>query len=99
MNVVRHARARTCTVGLALRRRGAGTDLELSIDDDGVGLDPTHRRGVGLISMQERAVELGGICRVEPGAGGGTRVFARLPNGNAEADPEGEDGATSRSDR
>jgi signal transduction histidine kinase len=99
LNVVSHARAKTCTVSLALRRRGAGTDLELSIDDDGIGLDPTHRLGVGLLSMQERAVELGGSCRFEPGAGGGTRVLARLPNGSAAADPEGEDGATSRSDR
>ncbi len=34
--------------------------------------------GVGLLSMRERATELGGACTVEPIASGGTRVLARL---------------------
>jgi signal transduction histidine kinase len=37
------------------------------------------RQGLGLLSMRERALELGGSCRVEPAPGGGTRVIARLP--------------------
>ena len=73
-NVVRHAGARTCVV----RPVGAGT-LALDMDDDGRGLPADHRPGVGLGSMGERAVELGGSCAVTSPPGGGTRVRAVLP--------------------
>ncbi len=73
-NVLRHADARTCTVRLAV-----GGTLELVIVDDGCGLPPDRRAGVGLASMRERAEELGGTCSVEPGPAGGTCVHARLP--------------------
>ena len=35
--------------------------------------------GVGLVSMRERAEELGGTWSIEPVESGGTRVLARLP--------------------
>jgi hypothetical protein len=38
-----------------------------------------RRAGVGLSSMRERAMELGGACVVEAVPTGGTRVLARLP--------------------
>ena len=75
-NVVRHAEARRCAVRLWLD--GA---LCLEVQDDGRGLPAGHRRGVGLVSMRERAAELGGACTVEPRPGGGTRVQATLPLG------------------
>nr|WP_260407742.1 histidine kinase [Planomonospora venezuelensis] len=37
------------------------------------------REGVGLVSMRERAAELGGSCTVEERAGGGTGVRVVLP--------------------
>jgi signal transduction histidine kinase len=74
-NTVRHARARRCDVRVA--RDG---DLVVEISDDGVGLPPRWRAGVGVTSMRERAVELGGSCTIETGDGGlGTTVSARLP--------------------
>jgi len=73
-NVIHHARASYCTVRLAV-----GDELELEITDDGVGLLADHRSGVGLNSMRERAVELGGTCVIEQQPSGGTRVLARLP--------------------
>jgi signal transduction histidine kinase len=73
-NVVRHAQARTCQLRLIL-----SNGLEIDVTDDGRGLPAERRRGVGLTSMHERAEELGGSCVVEPAAGGGTRVWARLP--------------------
>ena len=36
-------------------------------------------RRSGVASIRERAAELGGTCEVASAAGGGTRVFARLP--------------------
>jgi two-component system, NarL family, sensor kinase len=53
--------------------------LQIEIVDDGAGLPEDHRSGVGLLSMQERASELGGTCVVERLKGGGTRMYARLP--------------------
>jgi signal transduction histidine kinase len=73
-NVARHARARSCTLRVSVQDA-----LHLEIDDDGVGLPREVHAGVGLISMRERADELGGSCVIERKPGGGTRVSARLP--------------------
>lgn len=76
-NVVRHAGARRCTVRLSI-----ADDLRVEVVDDGRGLRPAGGRssgGLGLGSMRERAAELGGWFRVEPAAGGGTRILASLP--------------------
>jgi len=74
-NVAQHAHARTCTIRLVLTE---GL-LQLEITDDGIGLPPAHRAGVGLLSMHERAAELDGTCEIVPAPGGGTQVRARLP--------------------
>jgi len=73
-NVARHAHAQTCRIRLLL-----ADGLCLEITDDGDGLPTDCRTGVGLTAMRERAVELGGECRIESGPMRGTRVWARLP--------------------
>jgi signal transduction histidine kinase len=73
-NVRRHAAARSCEVAL-----DADSDLTIVITDDGRGIHPDVRHGVGLNSMRERAEELGGSLSIEGPAGGGTRVVAVLP--------------------
>jgi signal transduction histidine kinase len=73
-NVVKHAQAGRCIVRLT-----AADNLEVEIIDDGVGLPDARRTGVGLLSMRERAEELGGTCVVKALPKGGTRVFAQLP--------------------
>lgn len=73
-NVMRHAQARTCRIILT-----ATDALVLDIEDDGRGLPDRLKAGIGLLSMRERAAELGGTCVFEAGATGGTRVRARLP--------------------
>ncbi|HEY6407601.1 MAG TPA: ATP-binding protein, partial [Ktedonobacteraceae bacterium] len=75
-NVVRHAQACSCRICLSLPDDG---DLQVEITDDGVGLPKEPRAGVGLLSMRERAAEVGGSCVIEPAPGRGTRVLARLP--------------------
>jgi signal transduction histidine kinase len=74
-NAVRHARATTCTVRLAL----SDHTVVIEVDDDGIGLPADHTPGVGLVSMRERAAELGGSCVVSARSDGGTRVAAHLP--------------------
>jgi signal transduction histidine kinase len=76
-NVARHAEARHCTVRLALDRDG-GT-LRVEIQDDGRGRDPGRAMGVGMVSMRERAEELGGTWVIDALPLGGTLVTARLP--------------------
>jgi signal transduction histidine kinase len=73
-NVVRHAHAHTCTICIAL-----DAVLTLEITDDGTGLSPSYRPGVGFSSMRERAEELGGSCKIESISAGGTRVYTQLP--------------------
>jgi signal transduction histidine kinase len=54
-------------------------DLVVSVTDDGVGIAPDRAAGVGLVSLRERAAELGGRCTVSCPADGGTEVRAVLP--------------------
>ncbi|GGL03874.1 sensor histidine kinase [Planomonospora parontospora] len=74
-NVRKHARARTATVCL----RHEGPSLTVRITDDGRGLPEASRSGIGLVSMRERATELGGSCVIVGAPGGGTAVEAVLP--------------------
>ncbi|MBA3642703.1 MAG: histidine kinase [Chloroflexia bacterium] len=92
-NISRHARARSCVMRLSVVEPGAddrpGGDghrtlssrrvVCLELVDDGRGMDPSARPGAGLVSMRERARELGGAFVIEPASGGGTRLYARLP--------------------
>ena len=73
-NVVRHAGAWACTVRLAVTDR-----VELAISDDGRGLPPNAAAGVGLLSMRERAAELGGEYAIMSALGAGTTVRVWLP--------------------
>jgi signal transduction histidine kinase len=74
-NVRRHAAATVAEVGLVRSASG----LEVSVRDDGAGIGPQAAAGVGLLSLRERAAELGGSCAVTCPAGGGTLVTALLP--------------------
>jgi two-component system, NarL family, sensor kinase len=98
-NVVRHAQSRTCLVRLALAE--GAERLDLVISDDGVGLPLERPIGVGLLSMRERAAELGGACVVESLPGAGTRVHAWLSISKEERKEEGDgaDAAATRLDR
>ncbi|MEU5977770.1 ATP-binding protein [Streptomyces sp. NPDC047315] len=74
-NVARHSGARTCVAELD------GSDvLTVVVEDDGVGIAPDCRPGVGTQSMRERAQEAGGTVSWHPGASGqGTRLVLRVP--------------------
>ena len=74
-NVVRHAHATRCTVRLAVEAGG----LAVEVLDDGSGIGEDVRAGVGLLSLRERAEELGGHAEVTAGVPRGTRVRALLP--------------------
>jgi two-component system NarL family sensor kinase len=79
-NVARHAGARHCLLRLSVDRDG----LAVEIVDDGRGIATERHRGIGMISMRERAEELGGALTVESGPSG-TTVRALLPRRGATA--------------
>jgi len=59
--------------------------LTLSIQDDGQGFDVTQMKGLGLLGIQERVAQLGGICHVHSEPGAGTVLTVELPfNGSEE---------------
>lgn len=73
-NVIRHSGATECLV----RLHRDGSTLLVEVVDNGCGLPATHRAGVGLNSIRERAIELGGAADIATGDAG-TTVSARLP--------------------
>ncbi len=74
-NVVRYANAARCEIRIARDEAG----IRLTIEDDGVGIPTDRISGVGLQSMRERALELGGAFAAEPLDPAGTRIVADLP--------------------
>ena len=75
-NAVRHSGGGHVTVAVDW------TDglIEMVVTDDGSGFAVgTPTRGVGLESMRQRALELGGSCTVESAPGRGTTVRALVP--------------------
>lgn len=79
-NVARHAEASSVRVVV----EATDDDLEVTIADDGVGLDPAtadRTSGNGLRNLRERADRLGGSLTVERPAGGGTELRWRVPRG------------------
>jgi signal transduction histidine kinase len=81
-NVVRHAHASAATVSV----RYGPDELVLEVQDNGSG-DKNgatgDQGGHGLIGMRERATAVGGTLRVDTAPGGGFRVHATLPTGEA----------------
>ncbi|MDB5839213.1 MAG: hypothetical protein JWQ23_1165 [Herminiimonas sp.] len=81
-NVMRHAQA--CHVSVELRMwEGA---LHLLVSDDGAGFDLEASRrhaligkSIGLLSMTERAILVGGQCEIISAPGKGTTVRAVIP--------------------
>ena len=75
-NAIRHSAAGELRLGAGVRADGT---LVVEIRDNGCGLPARPHAGVGLGSMGERAVEVGGRLYVRPAEGGGTVVRAELP--------------------
>jgi PAS domain S-box-containing protein len=76
-NVVKHARATRVELRLA-QRDGV---LLLAVQDNGQGFDPAGEFAghLGLKSMRERALQLGGAVTIHSAPGQGARVVAQVP--------------------
>jgi PAS domain S-box-containing protein len=78
-NVFKHARATDVTVRLSGSPKGIG----VSVRDNGKGFDLEKKdarvKGIGLVSMQERARLLGGFLRIHTLPKEGTKVCLWIP--------------------
>jgi two-component system sensor histidine kinase UhpB len=84
-NVFRHAGATSVNVTIEPAERPAGMrggrdSALVRISDNGRGLSPDHRLGLGLTGMRERILALGGSLTVASGDGG-VMVEAVVPKG------------------
>ncbi|MGB9610337.1 MAG: sensor histidine kinase, partial [Bryobacteraceae bacterium] len=80
-NVLRHAKARRVEIEL----RGQEDRVELAVRDDGRGMqNGRSRRGLGMLGMEERIRELGGVFTVISAPGAGTTVRAEIPKTKVE---------------
>lgn len=79
-NAVKHSQASQAVVTL----EKDGTTVRMIIEDNGVGFHPAQLRkpegdqGWGLLTMHERALTVGGRCRIESSPGEGTRVIVEV---------------------
>ena len=72
-NALKHAEAE----GVMVTIRSEGESVTLEVVDDGQGFDPEavhNGGGMGLVSMRERAANLGGDLVIDTAPGEGTRV-------------------------
>jgi two-component system, NarL family, sensor kinase len=76
-NAFRHAEAACCSIDIRF-----DDELYLKISDNGRGLPEQTRAGVGLNSMRERAIELGGNFKVRSSESGGTELLVNMPIGD-----------------
>jgi len=78
-NIARHAGARNVSITLGKNDNW----LELSISDDGRGIDAQkqHSNGktLGLLGMKERALMMGGALAIDSSPGKGLRLSVTLP--------------------
>jgi signal transduction histidine kinase len=85
-NAVKHARARTIAVDLAVE----GGHYAVSVRDDGVGFDPlAQARGFGLLGLRERVRAADGTLTLDARPGRGACVSALVP-----VEPSPAEGAT-----
>jgi len=76
-NARRHGKANRVRV-----RIGWDDQLDLMVEDDGVGFDARVAKesgGFGLENLERRAIDLGGVYELESSPGRGTRVRLKVP--------------------
>jgi len=82
-NSLRHSKAHVGTLSLQLQ----DGNVRLTVEDDGVGFDPStiQGQGHGLNNMEKRARKLGGRFQVMSEPGRGTRIVCDLPQERIDA--------------
>jgi two-component system sensor histidine kinase DegS len=81
-NIIRHAGAESASISIDFEE----TSIAVHIEDDGKGFDldeamraTREGRGLGLLSMKERAALLGGVLNIRSQPGQGTQIGLEIP--------------------
>ena len=81
-NIVKHAHARFAAIAVIR----SGDRIQISIEDDGKGIDPnaavpghSSSGGFGLFSIREQLKDIGGSMRIEGEPDKGTRIVIHAP--------------------
>jgi signal transduction histidine kinase len=91
-NIARHAKASRAEILVGMA--GEGTEITLTIIDNGTGFDPGAPRGLGhlgLANMDARTAGIGGTLAIESSPDRGTRIIVLIPGEPAVG--ETDDGA------
>ena len=81
INVVKHAKATEVVITLSKRNE----NLRLAIEDNGIGYDTNRSTpkngeyGYGVVTMNERALSIGGVYRIRSKKGMGTHITVEVP--------------------
>lgn len=75
-NMLKHAKASATRISFSGSENG---ELIYAVADDGLGIDPAHRPGRGLINMQNRIRELDGSLQLVANHPRGTELIFTLP--------------------
>ncbi|MGP3959168.1 sensor histidine kinase [Nonomuraea sp. 3N208] len=82
-NVLRHSRARHCWIDLRVDQATASLEVRDDGSPDAPAVPEAAHTGNGLTGLAERVAEAGGRLEVGRPAGGGYRLYARVPLGDA----------------
>lgn len=76
-NVLKHSKASKIEIEGKITALG----MELNIIDNGKGFDPkTSTKGTGLVSMQQRTAQLGGLIHIQSSESEGTLIQLQIPS-------------------
>ena len=78
-NIYRHSKAKIAFVSLKILSDQDDNDLEITIKDDGCGLDKDFREGMGLRGVRERIHAVSGTMKIKSRSSGGAKLIARIP--------------------
>ncbi len=74
-NATRHSKATQLRVTVTHQASG----VSVRIQDDGVGFQALHEKGMGILGMEERVRHLGGSFHIDSEAGNGAAICIQLP--------------------
>jgi len=78
-NINKYAQTRNVTVAFKQTEQ----DLELQIEDDGVGFEMSSKsKGIGIKNMRSRTEKIKGTLEIETAINQGTRIIVRAPLAN-----------------
>jgi signal transduction histidine kinase len=83
-NCAKHSKATQVRVLVRQDRNG----LSASVQDDGIGFDPSQEKGLGLLGVEERVERLGGQYRIESRPGHGAVLSIRFLLADGRPIPE-----------